>query len=232
MKYLYNVFAFLLVCFALPAAHAQTVSPVISEYIDSAEGSFQVRNEGLVPLNVILEVRSFTVNSEGDPLYRPQDAGLKVDLSAKSFRVLPHRPYAVFYRAHADHLPAWFTIYVSMQSGKPSASGLNLIIRLPHTVYLLTRSSVSRSEVLVSQSRFDPLAHKVNFTVVNRSASFDRAQFIELKSASLKKSFPGFPSFPGQSRNITLDWDSPFPPNQVEIGFSRFKLQSPFSAGP
>ncbi len=221
------VACFIFLVLAELPARGQTVSPVISEYVNSADGSFQVRNEGQTPITVILEVRSFTVDRNGNPVYRDLDRSINVQLSAKSFRVLPHRPYAVFYRAHADHLPAWFTIYANFQ-GRPSAPGLHLLIRLPHTVYLLTKSSLARSDVVVSQGQFDPAARKVTFLVENRSAQFDRAQSIELRSLSSRKSFPGFPSFPGQARLVTLDWDGPFPPNQVEIVFSKFKYQSLF----
>lgn len=211
-------------CGGLPA---QTILPVVSEYLENADGSFQIRNDSLAPFTVILEPRSFTVNAKGDPMYRPLDPEITVQLSAKSFRVLPHRSYAVFYRARSRQLPAWFTIYANIL-GKPGAPGIQLVVRLPHTVYLLTKSSLSRSGISVSRGEFDPLAHTVRFSVENHAAEFDRAQSIELRSPSGKQTYPGFPIYPGQRRVVSIPWQSDLPPVLLSLTFSKFRWDSPF----
>ncbi|MBI4462860.1 MAG: hypothetical protein HY653_08150, partial [Acidobacteria bacterium] len=52
-----------------------------------------------------------------------------------SFRLPPQQTFYVFYEATADRLPAWFTIYCGF-SGLPSYEGINVVVELPHTVYL------------------------------------------------------------------------------------------------
>ena len=81
-------FAAGLILLAVSAA-AQTVSPVIVEYREKASGSFQVYNDSFVPLAVILEPRSFSVDVQGRPTFRPLDPEIRVDLSETSFRVGP-----------------------------------------------------------------------------------------------------------------------------------------------
>jgi hypothetical protein len=208
---------------------SQTISPIISEYVESADGSFQARNEGTEPINVVLEAHSFSVDLQGNAIYRGLDPEVRLELSVKSFRVLPHRPYTVYYKARASRLPVWFTIYASFQ-GRPVRPGLQLAIRLPHTVYLLGKQRVQSTEIAVSKGLLDVYAHKITFTIESKSLQFDRPQSIELRSPVAKKEYPGFPCFPGQARQITLDWDSPMPPSQVEIVFTQFKFRAPFPA--
>src|ERR1700743_1166171 len=100
--------------FAPKAARCQTISPVISEYQGHADGSFQIRNDTLQPFTVVLKPMSFSVDSNGEPTYRPLDLDVHLDLSAKSFRVAPKRQYTVFYKASDLHTPTWFTIYASV----------------------------------------------------------------------------------------------------------------------
>ena len=87
------------------AAHAQTISPVIVEYREKAQGKFQLFNDSDFPLNVVLEPQSFSVNSEGAPTFRALDPSIHVRLSTMSFRLAPRQTYTVFYQASADSLP-------------------------------------------------------------------------------------------------------------------------------
>src|SRR6185437_16209743 len=113
---------FLLVFLFFGAWHtrAQTISPVIVEYQQKANGRFQVTNDSDVPLAVVLEPESFRVDSKGNPTFYPLDPAIHLDLSSSSFRLAPHQTYMVFYKATADRLPAWFTIYATV-SGKRTA---------------------------------------------------------------------------------------------------------------
>ncbi|MGH7536391.1 MAG: hypothetical protein ACREMG_12550, partial [Gemmatimonadales bacterium] len=59
----------------LPApAQAQSVSPPIVEYQERARSSFQLSNQSIFPLSVVLEVRGFRVSEEGEVLDAPFDS--------------------------------------------------------------------------------------------------------------------------------------------------------------
>ena len=74
--------------FAIGAA-AQTVRPLINELGNPSKGRVEYVNDGLTPLNVVLEARSFTVTETGDINYRPLDPDIHLKLSATSFRIQP-----------------------------------------------------------------------------------------------------------------------------------------------
>ncbi len=204
------------------ASPCQTISPVISEYQGHAEGSFQIRNDTLQPFTVVLKPMSFSVYSNGEPTYRPLDADVHLDLSAKSFRVAPKRQYTVFYKASDTHTPTWFTIYASVISNAHAGS-MNIVLDLPHTVYLLDRETPSANDIV-----FRPAAgkqtsnNKLSVVVENKSPEFTRVSEIEVSSATDKQTYPGFAFFPGQSRVLQLDWAKPDPPKNIELRFKKF----------
>src|SRR5918993_96311 len=79
---------------AAASARAQTVSPPIAEYQERARSSFQLSNESIFPLNVVLEVRGFDVTEQGEVVDAPFDSTrVKVKLSAMSFRIPPRGTY-------------------------------------------------------------------------------------------------------------------------------------------
>src|SRR4029079_9994389 len=102
------------------AAAAQAISPMITEYRVSAgtkvKGTFEVRNPTLLPVRVVLEPLSFSVDSKGDPAYRKLDPGVRVRFSATSFRIPPRQNYTVGYEIESDRLPAWFTVYAPISA--------------------------------------------------------------------------------------------------------------------
>ena len=49
---------------------AQTVGPAVMQYPGSAEGSFEIRNDGITPLVVTLEAKSFTIDAAGAARYQ------------------------------------------------------------------------------------------------------------------------------------------------------------------
>src|SRR5262245_1530884 len=136
--------------FAAAGCAAQTVRPVINELGNPAKGRVEYVNDGLTPLNVVLEARRFTVSETGEIAYRPLDADVHLKLSATSFRVQPQQTYYVSYEASAPTRPTWFVIYASF-SGYTfrTAQGMNVRLQLPHTVYLLPKQSVEQSEIHV-----------------------------------------------------------------------------------
>ena len=213
--------------FFASASHAQTISPVIVEYAEKARGSFEVRNDSFTPLTVVLEPRSFSVNGDGKPLYRALDTEIRVELSAKSFRIGPQQTYTVFYKAHAERLPAWFTIYATI-TGPVTPTGIKLVIELPHTVYLLTRHALEASSVVVNRAE-NTGPRTVTLEVENRSPDFARVQEVELSANSTHKKFPGFPFFPGQRRKLTLEWDQPAPPAKLVLKFAKFQVEYPIA---
>jgi hypothetical protein len=204
------------------AARCQTISPVISEYQGHADGSFQVRNDTLQPFTVVLKPMSFSVDSNGEPTYRALDPDVQLDLSAKSFRVAPKRQYTVFYKASGTRTPTWFTIYASVISNARAGS-MNVVIDLPHTVYLLDRESPTVNDIVFrpvpEKERTD---RKVSIVVENKSSGFTRVSEIEVTSATDKQIYPGFAFFPGQSRVLLLDWAKADPPKNIELRFKKF----------
>lgn len=210
----------------------QTISPVVVEYQQKANGRFQVRNDSDVPLAVVLEPESFRVDSKGNPTFLPLDPSIHLELSTASFRLAPHQTYMVFYKATADHLPAWFTIYATV-TGKRTEQGIELAIHLPHTVYLMTKKPLARSSVVWDKAEFSPASGEIEGLVSNDGSTYARVMDISVTDASGKRQdFTGFPFFPGQQREIELPWKNAAPPKQIELKFSRFTSSSGIQVSP
>ena len=205
-------------------ARAQTISPVIVEYQEKARGSFQIRNDAFVPLTVVLEAKSFSVDAKGEPLYRSLDPEIRLELSAKSFRVGPQQTYTVFYRASAEVLPAWFTIYASI-TGPTAPNGIKLVLELPHTVYLLTRQPLDGGAIVFHRAGTGGPKAQVTLEVENRSQQFGRVREVEITSATARKTYPGFPFFPRQRRTLVFDWDQEGVPAKVVLKFNKFQVE-------
>src|SRR3954453_8335149 len=73
----------------LPAAAlGQSVSPPIAEYQEHARSSFQLSNQSIFPLTVVLEVKGFRVTERGEVQDAPFDSTrIHLKLSAMSFRI-------------------------------------------------------------------------------------------------------------------------------------------------
>ncbi len=216
----------LLLAFACQAA-AQTISPVIQEYQQKADSRFQVYNDVDVPLTVTLEPFSFSVDSKGTATFRKLDPGIHVQLSTTSFRVQPKQTYYVFYKATAETLPGWFCIYATF-TGATTSSGLKLAFKLPHTVYLLGKTPLERSQVqwVRAQTSVEAEKQRITAEIENTSSGFGRVRQIDVATPLGKQSFPGFPLFPGQKRLIELDWPGPGTPQSIVLTFDRFKTET------
>jgi hypothetical protein len=214
------------VFFTRPAP-AQTISPVIVEYPDKADGRFQIYNDAEIPLTVVLEPHSFSVDSEGKAAFRKLDPGLHVQLSTTSFRLAPKQTFYVFYKATTETYPNWFCVYATV-TGPTTPTGLKLALELPHTVYLLGHKPLDPSQIAWNRAEIAIAGGKRQVTaeVENHGAEFSRVQEVEITSASGKQSFAGFPLFPGQRRNIAFDWDQPGTPEHIILKFQRFKVES------
>jgi hypothetical protein len=227
------ILAIVCLLFLAPPAPAQTISPVIVEYADKADGRFQIYNDAGIPLTVVLEPHSFTVDSTGKAAFRKLDPGLHVQLSTTSFHLAPKETHYVFYKATTETFPNWFCIYATV-SGAVSPSGLKLAIELPHTVYLVGRKSLDQSQVSWNRAEISTEGGKqlVTAEVENHGAEFSRIQEVEVTSTAGKQTFAGFPLFPGQRREIELDWEQPGVPQRIVLKFQRFKIESNLKNSP
>jgi hypothetical protein len=225
-------FLALLSLFALlpGSVEAQTISPVIAEYQGSGSGSFQIINDTLQPFTVVLKPMSFSVDPNGQPLYRALDPEVSIEFSAKSFRVPPHRQYSVYYRTKSARTPTWFTIYASVVSNT-KANGMSVVIDLPHTVYLLSKQSLSASDVVFRSAGLSSKSRKISAVVENTSGTFERVGEVEVSSAAGKQVYAGFPFFPGQRRVLNLDWNREDAPRQIELKFKKFKVEQSLAVG-
>jgi hypothetical protein len=210
------------------SASAQTIAPVRSEYRVEADGEFRLVNDSFTPLYVVLEPQSFEVSENGEIKYGQLAPSIHVKFSATSFRIQPKQTYTVGYKAKADKLPAWFVIYAKF-SGLPvrTASGMNVSINLPHTVYILPKKDADRSELKVIQAEFNPVAKKVFLETKSNSERFARVLSSQLEGSKKKIDGPGFPMFPGGTRRIEIDWPENEPPVRATLIFENYKIEAP-----
>jgi hypothetical protein len=208
---------------------AQTVRPLIDELGNPAKGRIEYVNDSLTPLNVVLEAKSFTVSENGEMSYRPLDSSIHLRLSVTSFRLQPQQSYYVFYEARTDAAPAWFVIYAAF-SGFPfrTQQGMSVRLELPHTVYLLPKQPLEKSEVQVDSLQFNQAEKKLRLEVENKGANFGRVQQTLVAFGKKKEEAPGFPMFPHSKRilEISLDQEKSAPTGVV-LQFQSFKIEEP-----
>ena len=209
---------------AMGLARAQTVRPVIVQYGGPAQGKVELVNNALQPLSVVLEPMSFTITPDGNGVYGPLSADIHLKLSAMSFRIPPRQSRFVFYEAKPDKLPAWFVIY-SVFAGRPSQSGINVQLRLPHTVYILQKRPLEKQDVTIKSADFVPQKHKVIIVLANNSTKLGRAQEWQIGGKATKIVNPGFPLLPQSERRLELEWNSPTPPDGFLVRFEHFTVQ-------
>jgi hypothetical protein len=216
-------------------ALAQTVSPLIDENVvkgpgRKAKGKIEYVNDSLQPLTVTLNTQSFTVSETGEMLYRPLDEGIHVKFSATSFRIPPKQNYLVFYEAAADDVPAWFVVYATFAGYKErTEEGLKIQILLPHTVYLLPKGEVQKSDLVIKVAEFRPLDQKVVVRVENNGPAFGRVLAADVSSSAggEKVTDNGFPVFPHSQRQVEIPWKSGDVPRKITLHLARFSLDQP-----
>ncbi len=209
---------------------AQTVSPVIVEYTGKAAGRIALTNNALVPMVVVLEPHSFSIAPNGNGVYRPLDPDIHLKLSSMSFRIDPGQTYYVFYKATADKLPAWFTIY-SAFSPPHHAGSMDVRILLPHTVYIYPKKQRSKGMVAVTQAAWNAKTGKVVCDLDNRGVDLERVQQVRIDSGNLSETDPGFPLLPGGTRHLELSWSEKEPPQTILFQLEHSTLQQPVVAG-
>jgi hypothetical protein len=205
---------------------AQTVRPAVVEYSEQARGKFQLVNETLFPLTVVLEPRSFHVEPTGELIEEPLDtANIQVKISAMSFRIPPRETYTVFYEATAKSFPAWFLVSSTL-TGARTQSGLNVRIELPHVVYMLQPEPLRKGDVAIRAFEFDSATRRVRVEVENTGASLGRVLSSEV-GASGRRAVPGgaFPLFPHSHRSLEIPWSDDLTPERVVLRFSNFTME-------
>jgi hypothetical protein len=211
------------------ACLAQTVRPLINELGNPAKGRVEYVNDGLTPLNVVLEARSFTVSETGEITYRPLDPDIHLKLSTTSFRVQPQQTYYVFYEASAPKSPSWFVIYASFSGFTfRTAQGMNVRLQLPHTVYLLPKRSVEQPEIRVIRAELSSEENKVLLEVENSGDNFGRVLQTQLLYSRKKQEAPGYPVFPHSKRILEVALEEKAEgenvPVEVSFQFEKFKV--------
>ena len=213
------------------SASAQTVRPVINELVGNpVKGRVEYVNDSLTPLNVVLEAKSFSVAESGEISYRPLDPGIHVKFSATSFRIQPQQTYYVFYEANSPQVPAWFVIYANFTGfAFRTAQGMNVRLQLPHTVYLLPKQSVDKSELHVIRADLDATQNKVTIEVENTGPNFGRILQTHLLYSNKKVEAPGFPVFPHSKRILEVPLEQKAQgenvPVEVSLELEKFKLE-------
>jgi hypothetical protein len=210
--------------------YAQTVRPVIVQYDGTARGKFELVNNGLQPLSVVLEPMSFTITENGDGIYGPLASDIHLKLSAMSFRIPPRQSRYVFYEARPDKLPAWFVIR-NVFGGPARQTGVNIQLDIPHTVYVLQREALQRQDVSVESSEYLAREHRVVIVLANQSNKLGRVLEWQVGSGSTKTTNGGFPLLPGCRRRLEVKWDSSQPPDSLWIRFEHFALKEDVRAG-
>jgi hypothetical protein len=216
---------------------AQTVRPVVNELSNPAKGRVEYVNDGLLPLNVVLEAKSFTVSETGEISYRPLDPQIHLKFSTTSFRIQPQQTYYVFYEATSPQAPAWFVIYASF-SGFPfrTAQGMNVRLQLPHTVYLLPKKSMEKPDLQIDLALLSRSDNKVRLEVENKGDFFGRVLETQLVYSKKKQEAPGFPLFPHSKRVIEVVLDEKADSENVPVDyvfqFQNFKVEGKLQAAP
>jgi hypothetical protein len=213
------------------AVAAQTVKPVVAELGNPAKGRIEYYNDSLTPLNVVLEAKSFTVSDTGEISYRPLDTTVHLKLSTTSFKIMPQQSYYVFYEADTQAAPAWFVVYAAF-SGFPfrTQQGMNIRLELPHTIYLLPKGSLKKSDVLVEKLDFKPAEKKLLVEVYNSGDTFGRVQETLVRFGNKKQEAPGFPIFPRHRRILEVSLEEPEAPTSVVLQFQDFKIEEKVQA--
>ena len=125
---------------------AQTVSPVIVECGKKCSGAFSVTNNGLTPLAVTVEARSFSMDTQGHATYRTLDEAADLKLDEGSARIGPKGIHTFSYQLKCSAVPCSVTLLSSMVVGH-TADGILVRVQLPHTVYACEKQKDCRKSV-------------------------------------------------------------------------------------
>ncbi|MFN8573597.1 MAG: hypothetical protein U0132_16200 [Gemmatimonadaceae bacterium] len=211
---------------------AQTVRPAVVEYPEVARGKFELVNETVFPMTVVLEPRGFRVDATGELFDEPFDtARVHLKLSAMSFKIPPLQSYTVFYEASASQLPAWFQV-ISAMSGARTSNGLNVRIELPHVIYLLQKQPLRRTDVAVRSFAFDSTAKRAIVELENTSDALGRVLMSEVAGdGHTATPGGGFPLFPQSRRRVEIPWTADAAPEHLFLRFANFTVEERRKSG-
>ncbi len=208
---------------------AQTVAPPIAEYRNKAQGMFELRNDGDVPLAAILEVQGFSVDEAGVLRYEPLDSHIKVELGGNSFVIPPHQSHYVFYKATSTSASAWFTVLSTLTKAATSHNQMRINFVLPHVVYLYQKQKFKKEDLSVHFSAGSTPGQYV-VEVENHSDKLGRVESVTGHGFEKSVEAGGFPIFPGKKRQLVLDGGTAKSAPNVKVSFEDgFSLDVPLS---
>ena len=207
----------LLLLAAVPGV-GQSVAPPIAEYRGKADGMYELKNDGDAAMAVILEVRGFTVDENGNLGYAPLDPKIKVELKESSFVIPPHESHYVFYKAQGEKANGWFTILSSMTRTVPVRNQMRINFVLPHVVYLYQKKKLRKEDVAVRILRGDKEGEYL-IEVENHTDKLGRVEGVSTQGFEKKSESGGFPVFPNYTRRLVLQLGEPFSKPSVTVSF-------------
>ena len=230
VRYLTNLLraaCFLGLWFSAFPGVGQTVAPPIAEYRGKIQGMFELKNDGDVPLAVILEVHGFQVSEQGNILYGDLDPAIRVELGESSFVIPPHGSHFVFYKARVEKDNAWFTILSTLTKAASDANRMRINFVLPHVVYLYQKPKLKKEDVEVAVL---PGTKPGEYTlaVQNHSAKLGRVEGVTWQGCETKGEYGGFPMFPSGKRLIPMQTGTLAANASVKVTFQDgFSVQVP-----
>jgi len=125
---------------------AQTVSPMVVECGKKCRGEFSITNNGLTPLAVTIEARSFSLDTLGRATNRPLDPTVDLKLEEGSARVAPKGTHIFAYQLKCSAPPCSVALLSSMVAGH-TANGVIVRVQLAHTIYVCEKQKNCRKNV-------------------------------------------------------------------------------------
>ena len=208
---------------------AQTVSPPVAEYRNKANGMFELRNDGDVPLAAILEVHGFTVDERGQIMPQALDPALKVELGSNSFVIPPHQSHYVFYKASCSSPQVWFSIQSTLTKAASAPGQMRINFVLPHVVYIYQKQKLKKEDVSV-QVKPGQTPGQYTLEIENHSDKLSRVETVTGQGFEKAVEAGGFPIFPQKKRQVVLDGGTPSAGAKVKVSFEDgFSVQVPLS---
>jgi hypothetical protein len=148
MRNMKRILSLLLVQFSFLAVivSCQTISPIIVECGKKCRGEFSITNNGLTPLAVTVEARSFSMDTLGHATNRPLDSAVDLQLEEGSARVSPKGTHTFTYQLKCSARPCSVALLSSMAIGR-TAEGILVRVQLAHTVYMCENQKNCRKQV-------------------------------------------------------------------------------------
>jgi len=131
-------FAVLYLLLFTAVASSQSVTPIIAEGgRGKAHGEFTVRNDGVVPMVVTVQVVTFRLTPEGKSIYLPLEPNSVVKLSETSAKVGARQTHAFGYFLECQGTnPCLIAFLPRMVTGLHTKEGMQVGIIVPHYAYI------------------------------------------------------------------------------------------------